>query len=263
MLRKLLKYEFQSTARVFLPFYGALVIMSFLARLTVWNYDETSQWMGLLLGISVSLYIIAIVAVMVVTTVVTVVRYYRNLYGDEGYLMQTLPVTADQLIWSKLIVSFVWHMVSVAMVVLALVILAWERKSWLMLFYVIYENWQTEIAPDITGSVAAAGVELVVGCLLSTFAGILTYYTAISLGQMMGKHRVLGAVASYIGITVFWQLVFGVVTNILFIAGGFPMQDLMSAVHLLMWFILIGALVQGIPQYLVTRWALMKKTNLA
>ena len=140
MLRKLLKYEFQSTARVFLPFYGALVIMSFLARLTVWNYDETSQWMALLLGISVSLYIIAIVAVMVVTTVVTVVRYYRNLYGDEGYLMQTLPVTADQLIWSKLIVSFVWHMVSVAMVVLALVILAWERKSWLMLFYVATTN---------------------------------------------------------------------------------------------------------------------------
>ncbi len=263
MLKKLLKYEFLSTARVFLPFYGALLIMSFLARLTVWNYDETSQWMNLVMGISVSLYIIAIVAVMVLTTVVTVVRYYRNLYGDEGYLMQTLPVTADQLIWSKLIVSVVWHLASTVLVVLALVILAWERESWMMVFSTIAQAWEREIAPYLHGLILTAVVELLVGCLISTFAGVLTYYTAISLGQMMGKHRVLGAVVSYIGISIFWQIVFGVVTNLLFLTGGFQISDAMTAVHLLMWFIILGALIQGVPQYLVTRWLLARKTDLA
>jgi hypothetical protein len=33
MLKKLLKYEFQATGRIFLPLYGALIVVAFIQRL--------------------------------------------------------------------------------------------------------------------------------------------------------------------------------------------------------------------------------------
>ena len=44
------------------------------------------------------------------STSVLIVRYYRNLYGDEGYLMNTLPVTPAQHVWAKLICAFLWEL---------------------------------------------------------------------------------------------------------------------------------------------------------
>ena len=36
------------------------------------------------------------------------IRFYRSMYTDEGYLSHTLPVTANQLFLSKVLVSGVW-----------------------------------------------------------------------------------------------------------------------------------------------------------
>ena len=38
------------------------------------------------------------------------IRFYRSMYTDEGYLSHTLPVTANQLFLSKVLVSGVWYL---------------------------------------------------------------------------------------------------------------------------------------------------------
>ena len=47
-----------------------------------------------------------------------VYRFYKNLMTDEGYLMFTLPVSRSQLIWSKLIVSMAWGILSAVLAAL-------------------------------------------------------------------------------------------------------------------------------------------------
>ena len=39
-------------------------------------------------------------------------RFYKNLLRDEGYLMLTLPASVHQQVWSKLIVSSVWFIIT-------------------------------------------------------------------------------------------------------------------------------------------------------
>ena len=43
-----------------------------------------------------------------VVSIYIAVRFYKNLYTDEGYLMHTLPVTPRQLLVSKLTVGSLW-----------------------------------------------------------------------------------------------------------------------------------------------------------
>ena len=53
----------------------------------------------------VMLYIFGIIAIGIITIVVLVMRFYKNLFTSEGYLMHTLPVKASQHLNSKLIVA--------------------------------------------------------------------------------------------------------------------------------------------------------------
>ena len=87
MLGKLLKYDFRSMFRVFLPLWGALLAISFINRLTL-NSDR----MGLPGAVLFIAYIGIIFAVMAVTLVLVVQRFYNGLLKSEGYLMFTLPV---------------------------------------------------------------------------------------------------------------------------------------------------------------------------
>lgn len=53
------------------------------------------------------------------------IRFYRSMYTDEGYLSHTLPVTANQLFLSKVLVSGAWYLfltIGIGISVMALVV---------------------------------------------------------------------------------------------------------------------------------------------
>ena len=124
MLGKLLKYDFRSMFRVFLPLWGALLAISFINRLTL---NSNSMGIpGLVLFIA---YIGIIFAVMAVTLVLVVQRFYNGLLKSEGYLMFTLPVKPWQLIASKGIAAMVVTVLSVFMAGLSVLIIAQQSVN--------------------------------------------------------------------------------------------------------------------------------------
>ena len=98
MLSKLMKYEFKATGRTLLPLYGALLGFALINRILFrGSLDETINETFGTIGnianfISVFAYGCTMAAVFVVTFFVIVQRFYKNILGDEGYLMNTLPV---------------------------------------------------------------------------------------------------------------------------------------------------------------------------
>ena len=122
MLRKLMKYELRATGRIFLPFFGALIVLSLLNKLFYSNRAENmmrtlrQNGKGLPIEItrviSMALFIFLICAIFMLAAIVMIQRFYKNLLGDEGYLMFTLPVRPWQLITSKAAVSCMWLVVS-------------------------------------------------------------------------------------------------------------------------------------------------------
>ena len=64
-----------------------------------WSLDLAG--IDIMLGLSIFFYVLAIAAGSIAVTVCVAVRYYKNVYTDEGYLTNTLPVTARQIVISK------------------------------------------------------------------------------------------------------------------------------------------------------------------
>lgn len=80
---KLLKYEWKACARICLPLYGAMLLMSIINALM--TTDRAQDIMnGIPTAILAMLFFALLVAVFVVTAVILIQRFYKNLLGDEG-----------------------------------------------------------------------------------------------------------------------------------------------------------------------------------
>lgn len=106
MLGKLIKNEFKSNVHsigmIYLVSAAAILIMlaSYIADIT---------WISAL----ATIVLIATGLIAIVVTFISVVsNFKKTLYGDQGYLSFTLPVTSGQLLTAKTITSFCWMLLS-------------------------------------------------------------------------------------------------------------------------------------------------------
>ena len=117
MLGKLIKNEFKSTAHSMFGVFMAAGI-TFLVMLIVFLFKVKA----LMTISSVVLGAIA-VAVLVITLFSIITMFNKSLYGAQGYLSFTLPVTGKQLLASKTIVSLIWVSISFLFAILVTVFL--------------------------------------------------------------------------------------------------------------------------------------------
>lgn len=83
-------------------------------------------WLGV--AASVILYFVGIL-VVVMTLVAVIKNFYDTLYTNQGYLSFTLPVKCSSLLVSKVIVSFVWIIASVAALGLIYLVIFLNAKA--------------------------------------------------------------------------------------------------------------------------------------
>ena len=126
MLSKLLKYEFKATAKVFIFMYLSLLLFALINRFVnpfdILNKATSFNLAALFSLISIITYFIILVGVMIVTLVVLIQRFYKNLLGNEGYLMFTMPVKQWMHIVSKLVTAVVWTLLSMVIVICSILI---------------------------------------------------------------------------------------------------------------------------------------------
>ena len=251
MLGKLIKYEFRATARLFLPIYAAILILSGLVCLVNALSDSGAE-LSFLTVILVLLYVLAAVGLAVTTVVVIVSRFYKNLLGSEGYLMFTLPVTTGQNILAKLIPA-----------------VCWTVGSCVLCFVVLIMQSAFQGGLDIRFS-GGEGLGMLLFCLLSLTAFILFCYMCMAIGQTFNEHKFLASVGAFIVIQMILQ-VLGVTTVFsiarLSLFGGFIDRMFDTINHVSAWWPIsilnLGALAVCAVLFLITRWLLNKKLNLA
>ncbi len=202
MLGKLLKYDFRSMFRVFLPLWGALLAISFINRLTL-NSDR----MGLPGAVLFIAYIGIIFAVMAVTLVLVVQRFYNGLLKSEGYLMFTLPVKPWQLITSKGIAAMVVTVLSVFMAGLSVLIIAQQPLN-MPPFH--------ELLQGLRGIGADGVLMLVLAVLLvltSALVSVTHIHASLALGHLANSHRIAWSVGAYVGINMLFTTILGLITR--------------------------------------------------
>lgn len=227
MLKKLFKYEWvffwkvPAAINIFLvivTIIGVISLASPFWELDIWGID-------ILLGLAIFFYILAIAACSIRVTIYVAVRYYKNIYTDEGYLTNTLPVTARQIVLSKLFTSLIWTLLTgfvVSASVLSLVYTAFyssDLKFWYD-FMRDFPDFLQMFREEMGISFSLFLVLLCIQTVLSSAFAILKMYTAIALGQLFAKHKVAGAFLWYIGEYVVFQIINSIISNASPLSGG-------------------------------------------
>ncbi|MEG2289793.1 MAG: ABC transporter permease [Clostridium sp.] len=255
MLRKLMKYEFKAIGRIMIPLYAALLGFTIINKLFIGiNFNESN--MDFLGGIPAIItmmgYVITMIAVFVGTFFIIIQRFYKNLFGDEGYLMNTIPVKSSQNIVNKLVVSMIWIIISTIVAAISIVIMAYEPE---MVKAIIkeFKNIYSEIG--VNGPII---IEFIILGIVNLAHGIMMFYAALSIGQLFKSKKLLGAFAGFMIISIIQQTIIGIGMTILFISVNF--------VYANPQYILLGAILVSLCLFVIlfciTNYILKNKLNL-
>ena len=102
MVKKLFKHEIKAYLRIMIPVYVCLLAVALLGRVIQFFEADTFIY-SFVNGSSIFVYVVAIIACFGFSSVFSIVRFYKNLFTDEGYLTFTLPVKISQILNSKII----------------------------------------------------------------------------------------------------------------------------------------------------------------
>lgn len=272
MLKKLIHHEFIATGRIFLPLYGAFLIMSVLLRVymeiqNTWGITLPG-WLGVIGAVPIILYVLLFIAVLAATVVVAIQRFYKNLMTEEGYLMFTLPVKVHQLINSKLIVATVWSIASSLVCVISVFLLVVTPDTFKAIGYwwkIIYVSAANQ-GLYLTGWLA---FELIVSMLIGVVGSFIMIYAAIAATNFSSNHKVLMGIGAYVAISIVLQTVTSIVMTVFGIAFSQSLGDMlldsrnyMGVLDLILWGSTLMTIVTSVLLYLGTHWVLKHKLNL-
>jgi len=261
MLRKLMKYEFMAMGRVFLPLFGALIVVSLVNGLLGLTALRVPQ------GISIAISVLLMISIFVIVYVLTIQRFWTNVLSNEGYLTMTLPVCTDKIILSKLFTAAIWSVASTIVIAVAIIILTGVELD----FAVIGDAIRTLflMAPFSTGETLLFMVQFFVLIIISVFSNILLMYACMSIGILFNKYRALASFGAFVVITTAMQIIGAIFTAIGVSGGLFEAIErwtrgagtFLNAQLIVLACFVIGLLVCA-ACYSITRYILKNKLNL-
>ena len=271
MLRKLLKYEFKATARLFIPLYMLMLILTMVGRLlfsSVLETEFTMPLLDILFTLTMVAYFVLICSTLVMTVVIIIRRFYTNLLCQDGYLMHTLPVTTHQLILSKLIAAFVWQLLSNLVVVLSVfgIFFTTDVMANFPDFYESLTYGLDMLSREFGFSFALDSIIIFLSLFTSLAYSIILYYTSIAIGHMVKKHKVWASFGAYFAVSFVVQQVVSLTNQLAMGTPDFYSMDTMwlydvykSAIYTSFFM----TIVLGIAGYFLTHYILKNKLNLS
>lgn len=277
MLGKLLKHEWKESWKIPVVLIGILWILAAMAGLTFISPVWQSELDGLnvLLVLVIMAFYFSIIGVSIGIMLYMAIRFYKNMFTDEGYLTHTLPVSTHELLLSKIMVMSAWIFLSTAAIVVSLLIFSCLAAVFLMPEGHSFANLLKDLNRLVHEFILYLdkGVMSFIGSLLflvvvSIISGTMMIVGSICIGQMVKKHKILGSVGAYFALSTVIQIVSTVVLIPLMFYWSRRYEAYTSAdnVFQLMapMYLLIGIVSLGISAglYFLSEFLIRKKLNL-
>lgn len=267
MLKKLFVHEWHDCWRLMALVNGIVLVLTiiglFVFRDEFWTGAGDNTIAGVTMVLYLLVYIVSVCALGFVVSLYFYIRFYRNLYTDQGYLMHTLPVTKAQLIWSKAFVGVIWHFISVAVLFLSIFTIMFGALASVD-GTTMGQMWQEISAelvlPDLFWVMV---IEIILLAIASCFFSLFLGYTAVSIGQLCKKQKVLGAIGAYVVIYIVMQIVSSYATIPLssFMEKIGSGNDSLVAIAFL-FLVLVGIALITAGLYFVNAYIMKDKLNL-
>lgn len=271
MLTKLLKKDFQSTARLFLPLILGFAALTVLCKIMVevLLINDENPVLIMFATLLLTVYVIYLIAYYLLTQVFIVMDFYKTMVGEQGYLTHTLPVTFRTLLHSKLLIATFWQVVTFILTLLSIAtffmghigyIFDSFRESITIDSY-SFAEFCTELQMIMGISFTEYAGIILIACVLGLFSAPLMFYVSIAFGHLFGKHRILGSVLSYLGIYAALQII-TVVMMIPMQMAAITTDSYGTIFRSTMWGSILVSLITTALCYVITNYIFSKKLNL-
>lgn len=259
MLRKLMKYEFMATGRIFLPLFAALLVISIVNRL----FQNLDLRAPAIIGVVLSVILIA--GILVLALILTLQRFRNNLLSSEGYLMMTLPVRTDGLILSKLFVASIWNVASGIVVTIAILIMAASGISLSDMVRSIREFFASITMPS--SQIVLYAVEGLILGVLAIFSSVLLLYACMSLSMLVNRRRGLFTFGAFIVLTTVVQILVAILVSIgagikIYDSFGISSMSIFGQSQLIILAVIVVEAAMCAAYYFITRYMLKSRLNL-
>lgn len=292
MLGKLMKYEWKNIWKA-----GTLMLLGMLVVTVIGcvvlrmpggvvtglldnnDINATQSWFVLSSFVAtLILYVIMLLASTWGMLIFLGIRFYRSMYTDEGYLSHTLPVTANQLFLSKVLVSGVWYLfitigigISVVALIVSLmtgllnigelssVLTQYNGNIWEFMadaFYELGRTYEEEMGINLSHYV----ITLLLTYVAGPFITMVTLFGALTIGQLSSKHKGLMGILAYAGLTILSSIIDSTVqsafmfgANVANSASGITVSTNSAYDINVITSLLIAAIMYGVSYYIMNR----------
>lgn len=220
MVKKLIKHELFYYLRTLIIFLPIMLLIGLSVKvLSIFESDFIGYQIAYFS--SVGLLYFASIAVSLYTLVLSLVRFYKNMYSQEGYLTFSLPASTFQLVFSKLVGSVCCTLLTSIVISISWLISGFFEIEIMQELITIYDD----LFSLINGvHLVLFIIELfILEIVIIVYSNILIY-TCITIGQTAKKNRILLAIGAYFIYYVAIQVVvtvFMIVVAIFGLTGAF------------------------------------------
>lgn len=194
MLGKLMKHEWKAVAKILAILHLAILAMAVVGKLLL--SIKILQEAALLWGTLLFIYVISVMAVGIGTHIFLAMRFYKNMYTDEGYLSFTLPVKPWEHLVSKMVIALAWIVIDGVVIAVSVLILTMYQG----MGHDALDTLQTMLRDFHEAGIQPVlfGIEMVLSGVGSLIMMVLMYYFSISIGQLAKTHKLLSAVVAFV-----------------------------------------------------------------
>lgn len=261
MFGKLLKYEFKSIGKWYFALNAAVIAIAAILSFTIKQFTQQADNAGAfgtvidkMLPLTLSLTFGALITGSLLSTLLIIInRFSKNIFGREGYLTLTLPVTSHQIILSKLVASFICSLFNLIILIFGIAIL--------IVPMVDFKDVVETLSKVIKAEYILDNAFILSYLLVSSLASILLLYFAISIGQLFSNRRGLMAFIAYFTL----MILFSVATTYLNLkVFGFESTSevLPYKEHVYLYVIIVEEFVEMLICYLGTHFIIKNKLNI-
>ncbi|WP_304181234.1 hypothetical protein [Leptotrichia trevisanii] len=201
-LGKLIKYDFMDVSKLIIPFYIGMGVMGIVIRI-FWfvllneKIDERVRIStGVFQVMSYFGYVIAIIGIILMTYYAVIIRYYRSIYGNEGYLTNTLPIETYEIILAKLLTFLSWFVVNGIIIFFTFWFII--PVEGIFKANIFRPEVLREIEMFLRHSVGTALIIGIISMLVMTIEKILFLFLCVSIANMVKSYRILTGIGAYI-----------------------------------------------------------------
>ncbi len=212
MLGKLLKYDLKLFWRKLMPMYGGILALAVLMGATIRFtdfFENSSIGMSVMSLISIAFFVFICIAI-VMTIIILVQSYYRNLLGNQGYLMFSLPVSTRTIVTSKLISATILIIIGGIVGVLSFVIVyalqIGDTINNFSIQYFMRAMKEIDINVQVTSGIGLVLLTFI-NTIVETASNIAQVYASISVAHAIKSNSVGTAWAVYIASGIIVSLI--------------------------------------------------------